>query len=53
MKPCLSASIRYPAAMVVCSAVANSPRCVTDPVVVFEVLSESTSYPDRIVKAQE
>lgn len=53
MKLRLAGSIRYPDAMVVCSRVANQARFVSDPVVVFEVLSDSTSYTDRIVKTQE
>lgn len=49
----LAGSIRYPDVMVVCSPVANRATFVADPVVVFEVLSDSTSYTDRIVKSQE
>ena len=46
-------SIRYPDVMVVCTPVANRATFVTDPVVVFEVLSDSTSRTDRLVKSQE
>ena len=49
----LAGSIRYPDVMVVCSPVRNRATFVTDPVVVFEVLSERTSRTDRLVKSQE
>jgi Uma2 family endonuclease len=39
--------------MVVCSPVDRTATVVTDPVVVFEVLSPSTAAKDRIVKARE
>lgn len=45
--------IRYPDGFVVCSPISNSTKVVKDPVVVFEVLSESTSSTDRIVKTRE
>jgi len=45
--------IRYPDGFVVCSPVVNATKVVADPVVIFEVLSESTSSTDRIVKARE
>jgi Uma2 family endonuclease len=45
--------IRYPDAFVVCSPVASRDTVVHDPVVVFEVLSESTSRTDRIEKLRE
>jgi Uma2 family endonuclease len=45
--------IRYPDAFVVCSPVAPRDTVVRDPVVVFEVLSESTSRTDRIEKLRE
>ena len=45
--------IRYPDGMVVCSPVAPDAKVVPDPVVIFEVLSPSTSAIDRIVKARE
>jgi Uma2 family endonuclease len=53
MKLRLAGSIRYPDVMVVCSPVRNTATYVTDPVVVFEVLSERTSRTDRLVKSQE
>lgn len=46
-------SIRYPDAFVTCSPVARSATVVTDPVVVFEVLSDSTARTDHFVKNQE
>ena len=46
-------SIRYPDAFVVCSPAPPGSHVVTDPVIVFEILSESTSYIDRIEKNRE
>ena len=46
-------SIRYPDAFVVCSPVPRNATVVTDPVVVFEVLSPSTASIDHFVKNQE
>jgi Uma2 family endonuclease len=46
-------SIRYPDAFVVCSPAPPGTLVVTDPVIVFEILSESTSYIDRIEKNRE
>ena len=45
--------IRYPDGMVVCSPVDRTATIVYDPVIVFEVLSPSTTRHDRIVKARE
>ncbi len=45
--------IRYPDAFVVCSPIARGATVVTDPVVVFEILSSSTATVDRIVENQE
>ncbi len=45
--------IRYPDGMVVCSPVAGNATVVPDPVIVFEVLSPSTTRYDRLVKARE
>ena len=45
--------IRYPDGMVVCSPVRRTATVIHDPVVVFEVLSPSTTRNDRIVKALE
>jgi Uma2 family endonuclease len=46
-------SIRYPDAFVVCSPVPRGTLVVTDPVVVFEVLSPSTASTDVGVKNEE
>ena len=46
-------SVRYPDAFVVCSPVRDKATFVTDPVVVFEIISPSTSGVDRIIKNQE
>lgn len=45
--------IRYPDAFVVCTPVANTARIVTDPVIVFEVLSASTTETDLVTKNAE
>jgi Uma2 family endonuclease len=45
--------IRYPDAFVVCMPVPPRSTVIRDPVVVFEVLSESTSRADRIEKLRE
>jgi Uma2 family endonuclease len=45
--------IRYPDAFVICSPVQLRDTVVRDPVVVFEVLSDSTSRIDRIEKLRE
>ena len=45
--------VRYSDVFVVCSRVDNASTIVTDPVVIFEVLSPSTAANDRIVKARE
>ena len=45
--------IRYPDAFVYCKPVAPTERVIRDPVVVFEVVSASTSRIDRIVKLRE
>ncbi len=49
----VAGSIRYPDALVVCTPVRPGALVVTDPVVVFDVLSESTSSTDRIEKNRE
>ena len=46
-------SIRYPDAFVVCTPGPRASTVVTDPVVVFEVLSPSTASIDHFVKNQE
>ena len=45
--------VRYPDAFVYCSRVAPDATVITDPVVVFEVLSPGTSRKDRIEKLRE
>jgi Uma2 family endonuclease len=45
--------IRYPDAFVACTPGAAKQTVVRDPVVVFEVLSDSTSRTDRIEKLRE
>jgi Uma2 family endonuclease len=46
-------SIRYPDGFVVCGPVARDAKLVREPVVIFEVLSESTGRTDMIVKNRE
>jgi Uma2 family endonuclease len=46
-------TIRYPDGMVVCGPVDLSAKFVENPVVVFEVLSSSTTRTDRIAKVRE
>jgi len=47
------AHIRYPDGMVLCSPIDRAATVVLEPVVVFEVLSPSTTRSDRLVKARE
>jgi Uma2 family endonuclease len=53
MKVEVAGRIRYPDAFVFCSCAARDQRVIRDPVVVFEVLSPSTSHIDRIEKLRE
>lgn len=53
MKVLAAGSIRYPDAFVVCTPVPRTATLVTEPVVIFEVLSESTAGIDHFVKNQE
>jgi Uma2 family endonuclease len=53
LKLLVAGSVRYPDAFVVCSPVHDKATLVTDPVVVFEIISPSTSGVDRIIKNQE
>jgi Uma2 family endonuclease len=46
-------TIRYPDVMIVCSRLQPEATEATDPVVVFEVLSGSTSGTDRVAKVRE
>jgi len=45
--------IRYPDGFVVCSPAPNDATVVRDPVIIFEILSPSTSSTDRIIKNRE
>jgi Uma2 family endonuclease len=45
--------IRYPDGFVTCTGGENASTMVSDPVVIFEVLSPSTAATDRITKARE
>jgi Uma2 family endonuclease len=45
--------VRYPDGMVLCSPADRTATVVYDPVIIFEVLSPSTTHNDRIVKARE
>jgi len=45
--------IRYPDAFVICTPRANTDKIVTDPVVIFEILSDGTERRDRITKNEE
>ena len=46
-------SIRYPDGFVVCSPVPPREKVVRDPVVIFEVLSDSTARNDAVTKNRE
>jgi Uma2 family endonuclease len=45
--------VRYPDALVTCSAQDRKATIITDPVIVFEVLSDSTGYTDTFEKLRE
>ncbi|WP_428483672.1 Uma2 family endonuclease [Rhodopila sp.] len=53
LKILAAGTVRYPDAFVVCSPVLGKATYVTNPVVVFEMISPSTSGTDRIIKNQE
>ena len=53
LKILVDGHIRYPDAFIVCRPVASGDKVVTDPVVVFEVLSPSTTRTDLVVKNAE
>jgi Uma2 family endonuclease len=53
LKVSVAGVIRYPDAFVVCSPVPRGTLVVTDPVVVFEVLSPSTASTDIGIKNEE
>ena len=46
-------SVRYPDVLVSCTRQPGTDRIAAEPVVVFEILSPSTSRTDRIIKARE
>lgn len=49
----VAGSVRYPDAMVLCTPPDPGATLVTEPVVVFEILSPATAFIDRIVKNRE
>ena len=53
MKIVVAGRFRYPDAIVVCSPVDRKATIVTDPVVIFEVLSDSTARTDQFDKLRE
>ena len=53
LKIVVNGRIRYPDAMVTCSAVDQRSDIIPEPVVVFEVISPSTQRTDRIAKNHE
>ena len=53
LKILAAGSVRYPDAFVTCSPVPGKATHATGPVVVFEIISPSTSGVDRIIKNQE
>lgn len=53
MKIEVAGRIRYPDAFVFCTAASRTQTVITDPVVVFEVISPSTSRTDRLEKLRE
>ena len=53
LKISVAGSVRYPDAFVVCAPIPREATVVTEPVVVFEMLSPATATTDRIVKNQE
>jgi Uma2 family endonuclease len=53
MKVQVMGRIRYPDAFVYCKPVAPTADVIHEPVVIFEVVSASTSHTDRIVKLRE
>ena len=53
MKILVDGHIRYPDAFVTCGKTHRDSTVAAEPVVVFEVLSRSTSHTDRILKLRE
>jgi len=53
LKILTAGKIRYPDAFVACSPVAGNATVVSDPVIVFEIISPGTSGVDRITESRE
>jgi Uma2 family endonuclease len=53
LKIAVAGRIRYPEAFVVCSPVPRSATVITDPVVIFEVLSDGTAHDDLVLNNAE
>jgi Uma2 family endonuclease len=53
MKIEVAGRIRYPDAFVVCTPGAVSDKVITDPVVIFEILSDGSERRDRVTKNDE
>ena len=53
LKISVSGRVRYPDAFVTCTPVRETSTVVIEPVVVFEIISPSTSGIDRVTKNQE
>lgn len=53
LKILVAGRVRYADGFVVCTPLQGKATAVTDPVVVFEIISPSTSGVDRIIKNQE
>jgi len=53
LKILVAGRVRYPDAFVACSPIVNNATWLTEPVVVFEILSESTAIVDQTVKNAE
>jgi Uma2 family endonuclease len=49
----VAGKIRYPDGFVVCSPISRGDKVVRDPVVIFEVLSDSTARTDLVAKNHE
>ncbi len=49
----MAGRVRYPDAFVVCTPLADRATVVTDPVAIFEVLSDSSENDDLVVKNAE
>ena len=53
LKILVAGRVRYPDAFVACSPITPDATWLTDPVVVFEILSESTAVVDQTIKNAE